>query len=286
MKVAQYDPHPSSFLQLPPASARFLRVIISEMKRRRLLRTLFLLTLASALCGCAAAPPPAGVGQPAARTTPAAQAAPAEAAASPAAPASSSPAAPDAQPASPTAADVRAALERTYRGAVAFDERAVASSAAVGDFNGDGSEDLMVEARPAPGRVAELNDELANWIVTEPLTVRPPDPRQFDPHQGVQKLAPREGRPRVEQADALLVVVHGYKEAGWRNPEALQTFLLKNVAGTELRPEGRLAAQAGMRTGIPRLLGDVLHENLGGARGLLYWTGAGYGWFGTRNAER
>jgi hypothetical protein len=259
------------------------------MKTRRLLRTLCLFTLAAGFCGCAAAPPPVGEKQP---TAPA-SASPAEAAASPSpSGATTTNASPDAMP-SPTpaavpasAADVRAALERTYRGAVAFDERAIASSSAVGDFNGDGSEDLMVEARPAPGRATELNEELANWIVTNPLTVRPPDPRQFDPHQGVQKLAPREGRPRVEQSDALLVVVHGYKEAGWRNPEALQTFLLKNVAGTELRAEGRAAAQSGMRAKIPRLRGDVLHENLGGARGFLYWTGAGYGWLETRNDER
>jgi hypothetical protein len=172
---------------------------------------------------------------------------------------------------------VRAALERTYKGAVAFDERA--QGVAVGDFNGDGSEDLMVEARPAPGRTGELNDELSNWLVSDPRTVRPPDPRDFDPHQGVQRLAPRASRPKVEPEDALLIVVHGYKQQGWRNPEALQTFLLKNVAGTELRAEGRAAARAAARKGMPRLLGDVLHEKLDGEQGFLYWTGATYGWF-------
>lgn len=238
------------------------------MKTRRLLRTLCLFTLAVVLCGCAQAPRPTSEEQPAAPTTPAAAAPDAQPTPTPAATASAEP---------PRAPDVRAALERTYRGALTFDERNM--NAAVGDFNGDGSEDLMVAARPAPGRAAELNDELSNWIVTDPLTVRPPDPREFDPHQGVQKLKPSAGRPRIEQTDALLVVVHGYDESGWRNPEALQTFVLKNVAGTELWAEGRAAAHAAARRKIPRLLGDVLHERLGGARGFLYWTGAGYGWF-------
>jgi hypothetical protein len=233
------------------------------------------LALTVALCACAAPQPATENGQRAvAQTTPVARESPA-AELSPNATAE-----PDVKlspPTPPRPADVRAALERTYKGAVAFDERA--SGVAVGDFNGDGSEDLMVEARPAPGRTGELNDELSNWIVSDPRTVRPPDPRDFDPHQGVQRLAPRTSRPKVEPEDALLIVVHGYKQQGWRNPEALQTFLLKNVAGTELRAEGRADAQAAARKGTPRLVGDVLHERLGGEQGFLYWTGATYGWF-------
>jgi hypothetical protein len=252
------------------------------MKTRNVPRTLGLCLLAAALCACAPEPRPVSEERPAAQTTPAAQESPASAAPS----ASPGAQAPQAQAAAhpPAPAEVRAALERTYKGALAPD--GAAAPAAVGDFNGDGSEDLMVEARPAPGRAAELNDELANWIVYDPLTVRPPDPRDFDPHQGVQKLAPHTSRPRIEQSDALVAVIHGYGEPGWRNPQALQTYLLKNVAGTDLRPEGRVAARASVRQKIPHLLGDVLHERLGGAQGFLYWTGAGYGWFGTPNAER
>jgi hypothetical protein len=218
-------------------------------------------------------------GSPAASAaTPAAQAAtPPDVAATPAAQPVAPTPAPEAARQQPKPADVRAALERTYKGALAFDEGA--PRAAVGDFNGDGSEDLIVGARPAAGRLGELNDELANWIVYDPLTVRPPDPREFDPHQGVQKLKPREGRPRVEAGDGLLVVVHGYGEGGWRNPSALQTFLLKNVAGSELKTQAPAEARAAVRKKTPRLRGEVLHEKLGGEEGFLYWTGAGYGWF-------
>jgi hypothetical protein len=248
------------------------------MKTRTLTLALCPLALAATLCACAAPEPSKDEQRASAQQTNAAQA-------TSAAPAPSADAATGAQPQQAQAAatvkpppeprDVRAAVERVYKGAVAPDE----SAAAVGDFNGDDSEDLVVRARPAPGRLKELNDEVANWIITDPHTVRPPDPRDFDPHQGVQKLAPPASRPRIEPADALLVVVHGYKEQGWRNPEALQTFLLKNAAGTELRTEARAAAQAAARKGAPRLVGDVLHERLDGEQGFLYWTGATYGWF-------
>ncbi|MDT7778784.1 MAG: hypothetical protein QOC99_1296 [Acidobacteriota bacterium] len=252
------------------------------MKERTNLRALFFCAaaLAFTLCGGCAAPqqtareqqPVAAQSSPAA-TSPAVPSSPdAQSAASP----TPAPAAPDLKP-PPQPSDVRAALERTYKGAVAFDEHS--ARVVAGDFNGDGSEDLMVEVRPAPGKVAALNDELSNWIVTDPLTVRPPDPRDFDPHQGVQKLKPSTARPHIEQNDALLVVIHGYKETGWRNPEAMQTYLLKNVSGTDLKAESRAVAQAAAQKKTPRLLGDVLEEKLNGNSGFLYWTGATYGWF-------
>jgi hypothetical protein len=235
------------------------------------------------LCACAAPQtlkeqtPAAGTQPtPAAQQTTAATESPA-AAAPDAPPPDASPATPATPLPPPQSSEVRAALGRTYKGAVAFDERG--ERAVVGDFNGDGSEDLAVEVRPAPGRIAELNDELSNWIVTDPRTIKPPDPRSFDPHQGVQKLAPPGPRPQIEAGDTLLVVVHGYQEKGWRNPEALQTFLLKNTAGAELRAGSRTEARAATQKRIPRLFGDVLHERLGNEQGFLYWTGATYGWF-------
>jgi hypothetical protein len=245
------------------------------MRARTLTVSLCLLTL----CACAAAPEPAKEEQRAAATQ--TNAAPQPPAAAPSPATASAPEAPPPSPPAPQ--EARAAVERIYKGAVVFDARA-ADAAAVGDFNGDGSEDIVVRARAAPGRLAEVNDEVANWIVSDPRGITPPDPRQFDPHQGVQKLAPH-ARPQVEAADALLVVVHGYKEAGWRNPEAQQTFLLKGVAGEGLRPERRADAQPFAREKRLRLFGDVLHEKLGGAQGFLYWTGAGYGWLGESSRQ-
>ncbi|MFL6256230.1 MAG: hypothetical protein ACJ74T_14570 [Pyrinomonadaceae bacterium] len=243
------------------------------MRRRKRACALSMLALAAALCACSAPEPAKDEPRAAATQAPSAQATPD---AVPSADATSK-----APPSPPASQDARAAIERVYKGAVVFDERAAGgAAAAVGDFNGDGSEDIIVRARPAPGRLTEVNDEVANWIVSDPRTVHPPDPREFDPHQGVQKLEPHT-RPQIEASDTLLVVVHGYKEAGWRNPEALQTFLLKGVTGEGLKVERRAEARAAAYAKMPRLFGDVLHEQLGGAPGFLYWTGASYGWFET-----
>src|SRR5205807_1236094 len=83
-----------------------------------------------------------------------------------------------------------------------------------------------------------------------------------DTHPGVQKLAPAPARPRVEAADALLVVIHGYKDTGWRNPEAMQTYLLKNAAGADMSAQPRADAQTSSQKKTPRLLGDVIRERL------------------------
>ena len=180
-------------------------------------------------------------------------------------------------PAPPQESEIRDAVARTYNDAVVFDPKN--SQAVVGDFNGDGSDDIAVAVRPAAGKLEEINSEMANWILEDPRQVAAPDPRKFDPHQGVQTLDPPKERPRVAAGDRLLAVIHGYKEQGWRNPDARQTYLLKNAAGIELKPESRLAARADAQTKTPRLLGDVIRERLGDEQGFLYWTGARYGWF-------
>ncbi|MGB8507624.1 MAG: hypothetical protein WCD76_04400, partial [Pyrinomonadaceae bacterium] len=177
----------------------------------------------------------------------------------------------------PLPAEISAALARTYQHNVDFDERG--ARAVAGDFNGDGSLDLAVVVRPSKGKTGELNGEYANWIVEDPMKVAVPDPRSFDPHQGVQKLSPDTGLTRVEANDTLLVIIHGHMEAGWRNPDARQTFLLRNAVGDEMKSGKRSDVASEARKGMPRLRGDVIREKLGGEAGFLYWTGAKYGWF-------
>lgn len=185
---------------------------------------------------------------------------------------------PTPMPEPPPTNDARAALSRVYKGAVTPDEREGWS--VVGDFNGDGSEDLAVRVRAAPGRVDELNDDLANWIVSDPQKVQRPDPRKFDPHQGVQKLTPLPERPRVAANDSLLVVIHGFKEKGWHSPEASQTYLLREAAGEDLRAQSRKDARiTTIGQNPPRLMGDVIRQTINGRQGFLYWNGATYGWF-------
>ena len=231
---------------------------------------LFIISLAMLLSACASAGDAnrEAVAQPSA--TPGLQ----ESAAATPAPENATP---TPTPAPPQESEIRDAVARAYRDAVVFDPKN--SQTVVGDFNGDGSEDIAVAVRPAAGKLEEINSEMANWILEDPRQVAAPDPRKFDPHQGVQTLDPPKERPRVAAGDRLLAVIHGYKEQGWRNPEARQTYLLKNGVGVEMKTEGRLAARAEAQTKTPHLLGDVIRERLGDEQGFLYWTGARYGWF-------
>jgi hypothetical protein len=83
----------------------------------------------------------------------------------------------------------------------------------------------------------------------------------------------------VRQEDVLLAVLHGHGATGWRNPEARQSYLVRNAVGDRLEPRSmEQAADALAGTGVARLRGDVIVEAIGGRPGFLYWTGAKYAW--------
>jgi hypothetical protein len=184
--------------------------------------------------------------------------------------------------------EVRAAVARIYQKTVTV-EAEDAGRAVVGDFNGDDSADLAVVVHPDAKAVAELNSELANWIVEDPHQVLLPAAPLSGKHPGMSKdtdtvIVHRpnaEERARIESGDTLLVVIHGYHQQGWRNPDARQTYLLKNAVGTDLTPEPRAQIRNELKTRHPRpdIRGDVIKQKLDNASGFLYWTGAKYGWF-------
>ncbi len=149
-------------------------------------------------------------------------------------------------PAPPKARDVRAAIERVFGKAVTVDP----ARAAAGDFNGDDSEDLAVAARAAPAMLEQVNHDLANWTLQD-------------------AAAPRPARVTVAREDTLLAVVHGYGAAGWRDPQARQSYLVRHGAA---RP--RVARDA-------HGLADVLVDDAPGHPGFLYWSGARYVWTAT-----
>src|SRR5437016_6748059 len=95
---------------------------------------------------------------------------------------------------------------------------------AIGDFNGDGSEDLAVAVKATEGSLETINNELANWILEDPrnISVQRTGAAQMPPHKPV----------RAVRGDMLLAIIHGVGPQGWRSPEAKQTFLLKNAAGS------------------------------------------------------
>ena len=179
----------------------------------------------------------------------------------------------------PTLDDVRAKVDSIYHNALTIDERRTPMFL-VGDFNADSSPDVIVAVRPNPKRLADLNSGLAAWIVEDPRLIWVPNPNEV-----VQVMPPvRKQAVRVRAGDRLWVMIHGFRDQGWRNPIATQSYVLVNVAANGLRKETAKAASAELNRnplplGIQYLLryrGDVLRENVAGKPSLLYWTGGHY----------
>jgi hypothetical protein len=159
----------------------------------------------------------------------------------------------------PTAAEAAEALRRVFRGAVGLE---VGEPPLGSDFNGDGAEDLVVVVRPAIGKLAEVNEPLANWTIQDAL-----------------EAEPSRARPPVAADERLLAVIHGYGAQGWRNPEARQSYLVRHAAGPpfESRPRSALLRNP-HRAAAPRVDGDIILTTVGGRRGFVYWTAARYAW--------
>ncbi|PYS93615.1 MAG: hypothetical protein DMF64_04245 [Acidobacteria bacterium] len=173
-------------------------------------------------------------------------------------------------PAPPQATEVANKVAQIFKGAVELDAPQQ-DNVLVGDFNGDGSQDIAIIVRATPAKLDEMNSEVSNWILDEPQKITPPDP---------SKAAQSPPAPaKVKPGDLLLAVIHGFKESGWHNPDAQQTYLLEDAIGRGLRVEARQAAQSAVKLNTLRLRGDVIEQDLNGAHGFLYWTGARYGWF-------
>jgi hypothetical protein len=175
----------------------------------------------------------------------------------------------------PQPAEAQEAIKRVY-GQTVFVESSRPQYFVAGDFNGDGSMDIGVVVRPTPGQIARLNSELANWIRCAPQKVKPPVPQKH----GSALLLMEETPIVIDEHDTLLAVVHGYGPQGWRNPQARQSYLLKNVVGDEIKltPYKEAVKIVGKYKNPPRLKGDVVSETLDNKQGLLYYTGAKYAW--------
>jgi hypothetical protein len=171
---------------------------------------------------------------------------------------------------------VRDAMVRVFDKAVALDDQPVPRFF-VGDFNGDGSEDLAVVGRPSENSISEINNELANWTLEDPRAVPIPGTKAAE-----QGLPPKP--VRAEKGDLLLAIIHGVGTLGWRNHEARQTFVLKNAAGANMLVLTRTKLRTGAGNAhLPPLSGDAISQTLGGRSGILFWTGAKYAWYSPEN---
>ena len=158
---------------------------------------------------------------------------------------------------------VQEAVKRVFKEAAVIDSSQRPAFVA-GDFNGDLSEDLAVVLKPAPEKISELNEAYPGWMLRDPFGT--PEPRS--------------PRLRVATTDVLLAVIHGYGSQGWRDPQATQTYLLKNAAGSAMETHaGKEFVTANQGKKLPAVRGDLIGEMLDGKSGYLYYSGATYSWY-------
>lgn len=160
----------------------------------------------------------------------------------------------------PKKVEVQEAVKRVFKDAAVLDTSYDPNFLA-GDFNGDASQDIAVIVKPV--KLDEMNQELPPWLLRDPLSNKPPTVRL-----------------PIEKDELLLAVIHGYGTNDWRDPEATQTFVLKNVVGKDLRVESTkdfVKAHSGKK--LPRPQGDLIAETLKGTNGYLYYAAANYSWY-------
>ena len=174
---------------------------------------------------------------------------------------------------------IQAAITRVFEGTVTLDQNRFL----VGDFDKDGSQDLVAVVRPIKEKLSVINDELARWKLEDPRKVFVLKSIKDAQRTLQSPPAPVLAAPN----DLLLAVVHGHGPYGWRNTEATNAYLLKNAVGSQMTLEplkSVLAATSGKR-GLLTLRGDVIKETLGGETGFIFWTGAAYGWHSLKDKK-
>lgn len=186
------------------------------------------------------------------------------------------------RPLPPKPGEVKSAVERVFKNVVTV-ESYRNPYFIVGDFNGDLSQDLAVVVKPAVGKLPAINDELANWILGDPIGLAMPAPKA-SPHPEFHPGLIRLQRPRVDGRGVLLAVIHGFQSNGWRDSQATQTYVLKGAAGDSIRTEAHeQVIRAYFNEKLPRIWGDVIAQTIDGHPGFLYYNGAKYCWYDPRS---
>jgi hypothetical protein len=174
-------------------------------------------------------------------------------------------------------AEVEQAIERVFKGAVTI-ETSRTPYFAVGDFNGDFSQDLAVAVRPVRSKLLEINDELAPWILVDPVQTAKPAPKGAYPESHAEMTKRR--RVVIDEGDHLLAVIHGFQSKGWRDSQATQTYVLKDAVGAKMEPQTpKQIVWAGNKEKLPRIWGDVIAQSINEQNGFIYYNGAKYSWY-------
>lgn len=160
----------------------------------------------------------------------------------------------------PKPAEVENKIKTVFKGAAVLDPNHNPNYFS-GDFNGDASQDLVVILKPV--KLDEMNRQYAPWLVRDPRS----------------SLSTR-ARPPIEKDETLLAVIHGFGTNDWRDPDATQTFLLKNVVGHNLKVQtGKEFIEANSGRKLPRPQGDLIGETIDGNQGYLYYATSNYSWY-------
>jgi len=159
--------------------------------------------------------------------------------------------------------EVQDAIQRVFKGAAVLDSSSEPGFVA-GDFNGDATQDIAIVIKPAPGKLDSMNEEYPSWLLRDPFT-------------------PEDARPsslRVTENESLLAIIHGYGANDWRDPQATQTFLLKNVVGANMEAQaGKEFIKANHGKKMPPIKGDLIGQILRGNHGYIYYSTGTYRWF-------
>jgi hypothetical protein len=141
----------------------------------------------------------------------------------------------------------------------------------VGDFNGDQSEDIAILVRPAPGKLDDINSDLANWIILDA-------DKAFIPPAGKTVVVPPKQAPaKVAKGEQVLAIIHGFGPKGWRNPDARQAYLIKHAAAP-LQGTAPSASQKYIRDLKINLDAEIIKEVRDNKKGYIFWTGSVYAW--------
>jgi len=160
----------------------------------------------------------------------------------------------------PKLPEVQEAVHRVFKDTAVIDSSANPSFF-TGDFNGDASEDIAVILKPVPNKIADMNEPYPAWLLRDPFSTE-------------------RASLNVEEGDVLLAIIHGYGDNDWRDSQATQTFLLKNVVGSNISVKTAqefMNANSGKR--LPRPKGDLIAQTLRGNNGYLYYASANYSWY-------
>jgi len=193
------------------------------------------------------------------------------AAATPQPAAAASPVAPPKLP-PPTKEQVEAAFHRVFgEDLVAESGEGSGQPFIVGDFNGDQSEDIAIIVRPSAGKLDDLNNEFANWIIQDA------DKAFIAPSGKTVVVPPKQTRPRIESGEWLLAIIHGVGPEGWRNPQARQAYIVKHAAAAFEGTAPSISQKAIRAMHLP-VETEIIKEVRNNKKGFLFWTGGAYAW--------